>query len=216
MPIDEALAAAHARRLPPFLDSWRDSTLHGFGIPGGQDTVGYVVWGAEGAGVEPDAATDAMIYYLKGLQMPDGRWRLRERSPIESSDIEVTALAMRSLQLYAPPAWRKSTTQAVARRRRWLATAAARTTEDRAFQLFGLVWASGDRAVITERAQELAARAEARRRLGPIAASGMASDGYATGQAMTALRASGVAVGDDAYARGVRYLVSTQLADGSW
>ena len=44
----------------------------------------------------------------------------------------------------------------------------------------------------------------------------MASDAYATGQAMTALRASGVAVGDDAYARGVRYLVSTQLADGSW
>ena len=114
LPIDGAMAAAHARRLPPFLDSWRDSTLRGFGIPGGQDTVGYVVWGAEGAGVEPDAATDAMIYYLKGLQLPDGRWRVQTmRPPIESSDIEVTALAMRSLQFYAPPAWREEYAKAI-------------------------------------------------------------------------------------------------------
>jgi hypothetical protein len=34
---------------------------------------------------------------------------------------------------------------------------------------------------------------------------------------MTALRASGtVAVGDDVYARGVRYLLASQQADGSW
>ena len=218
LPIDQTLAASHQKRLPPFLDSWRDSTLHGFGIPGGQDTVGYVVWGAEGAEVEADAATDAMIYYLKGLQMPGGWWRLAaNRPPIESSEIEVTALAMRSLQHYAPAAWRKDYDAAVAAAARWLATAQPRTTEDRAFQLFGMVWAGGDRVVIQRLAQELLREQKPDGGWSPIAVSGMAADAYATGQAMSALRASGVvAAGDDAYARGVRYLLSTQLADGSW
>ena len=218
LPIDETMATAHAKRLPPFLDSWRDSALRGFGIPGGQDTVGYVVWGAQGAGIEPDAATDAMIYYLKGLQLPDGRWRVQTmRPPIESSDIEVTALAMRSLQFYAPPAWREEYVAAVRAASGWLATAVARTTEDRAFQILGLVWADADRTLIRKLGQELAREQKPDGGWAPIAASGMASDAYATGEAMTALRASGVAAaGDDVYARGVRYLLSTQLADGSW
>jgi hypothetical protein len=42
----------------------------------------------------------------------------------------------------------------------------------------------------------------------------MAAD--ATGQPMSARREAGVVQSDDAYARGVLYLLSTQLADGSW
>lgn len=45
----------------------------------------------------------------------------------------------------------------------------------------------------------------------------MASDAYATGQALVALREAGtMAVTDPAYRRGVEYLLSTQLEDGSW
>ena len=218
LPVDEAQAMAHAKRLPPFLDSWRDSTLHGFGIPGAQDTVGYVVWGAIGAGIQADAATDAMLYYLKGLQLADGGWRVQTmRPPIESSDIEVTALAMRSLQLLAPPAWRKQYDVAVRAAAKWLASAQPRTTEDRAFQLFGLAWTNADRALIRRQAQELLREQKPDGGWSPIAASGMRSDAYATGQALTALRESGaVSAGDDTYARGVRYLLSTQQADGSW
>jgi ankyrin repeat protein len=218
LPVDETQAAAHARRLPPFLDSWRDSALHGFGIPGAQDTVGYVVWGAAGAGIQSDAATDAMLYYLKGLQLRDGRWRVQTmRPPIESSDIEVTALAMRSLQLLAPPAWRQEYDAAVQGAARWLASATARTTEDRAFQLLGLAWSRADRSLVQERAQELLREQKADGGWSPIAASGMSSDAYATGQVLAALNESGaIGPGHGAYARGVRYLVSTQQADGSW
>ena len=45
----------------------------------------------------------------------------------------------------------------------------------------------------------------------------MTSDAYATGQALVALREAGaIAVTDPAYKRGVEYLLSTQLEDGSW
>jgi hypothetical protein len=45
----------------------------------------------------------------------------------------------------------------------------------------------------------------------------MASDAYATGQALVALSESAqVAVTDSAYKRGVQYLISNQRADGSW
>jgi squalene cyclase len=43
------------------------------------------------------------------------------------------------------------------------------------------------------------------------------SDAYATGQALVALAESGgVATHDRAYAQGVKFLLSTQLEDGSW
>jgi len=43
------------------------------------------------------------------------------------------------------------------------------------------------------------------------------TDAYETGQALVALNLSGqVATSDPAYQRGVAYLLSTQLADGSW
>jgi N-acyl-D-amino-acid deacylase len=45
----------------------------------------------------------------------------------------------------------------------------------------------------------------------------MESDAYATGQALAALRESGVVdPGDQAVGRGVAYLLRTQLEDGSW
>ena len=45
----------------------------------------------------------------------------------------------------------------------------------------------------------------------------MASDAYSTGQALVALREAGIlSPRDPRYQRGVRYLVDSQLEDGSW
>jgi len=45
----------------------------------------------------------------------------------------------------------------------------------------------------------------------------LASDAYATGQALVALLESGVVAATDAtYMRGVAFLLATQLEDGSW
>jgi hypothetical protein len=43
----------------------------------------------------------------------------------------------------------------------------------------------------------------------------LASDAYATGQALVALCEAGL-VGSTAYKRGVKFLLKTQLEDGSW
>ena len=54
-----------------------------------------------------------------------------------------------------------------------------------------------------------------RRRLAQLPT--LASDAYATGQAMVALeQAKAIRVSDLAFQRGVRYLLNTQLEDGSW
>jgi squalene cyclase len=44
----------------------------------------------------------------------------------------------------------------------------------------------------------------------------LASDAYATGQALFTLRTVGVSDGDPALQRGIGFLVRTQRADGSW
>ena len=44
----------------------------------------------------------------------------------------------------------------------------------------------------------------------------LASDAYATGVALYALAQSGMSPQDPVYRRGVDYLLSTQLSDGSW
>jgi squalene cyclase len=44
----------------------------------------------------------------------------------------------------------------------------------------------------------------------------MESDAYDTGHALFALHTAGLPVSDPVYRRGVRYLLNTQMADGSW
>ena len=44
----------------------------------------------------------------------------------------------------------------------------------------------------------------------------MASDAYATGQALYALHVAGVSVTSGTYQKGTSYLLRTQLEDGSW
>jgi hypothetical protein len=216
--VDKRAADAHRARMAPFVAGWRDSTLRGFGIPGNQDTVGYVLYGLVGAGVPQDASTDALAYYMKGLQQPDGRWRLSTmRPPIESSEIEVTAVALRALQRYAPPARRAEYAAAVTGATGWLAAATPTHTEDRAFQLLGLAWGGGDREIRRRLTQELVAEQRPDGGWAPIARTAMASDAYATGQALVALAENDPSVvRGDAYKRGVAFLLRTQLADGSW
>ena len=89
------------------------------------------------------------------------------------------------------------------------------TTEDRAFQILGLVWAGGNKDTVRTAACGLIA--EQRPNGGWAQHASLASDAYATGQALVALHEAGaVAIKDEAYQRGVKFLVSTQLEDGSW
>jgi hypothetical protein len=93
------------------METWRERLLQNIGIPGNQDTVSYILLGTAAENYAPDAATDAAARYLKGRQASDGHWWIQEpRNPLESSDIQVTAVSMRAIQVYAPKILRCSKT----------------------------------------------------------------------------------------------------------
>jgi ankyrin repeat protein len=89
------------------------------------------------------------------------------------------------------------------------------TTEDRTFRLFGLVWTGASETERREAARALVATQ--REDGGWSQLAGRPSDAYATGEVLVALReAGGIATTDPVYVRGLRFLLRTQAADGSW
>ena len=147
---------------------------------------------------------------------PDGRFKCRTvRPPLETSDLQVTAATIRSLLAYAPKSRQTEYRSAVDRAVRWLEKAEPASTEDHVFQILGLIWGGGSREAIRKTASQLLALQRSDGGWGQIPP--LASDAYATGQALVALRQSGILPTDNAqYQRGVQYLVQSQLEDGSW
>jgi hypothetical protein len=130
-----------SRVIAAYLDSWRERALQNQAIAGGADTVSYLLFGLAESRQRPDAATDAHAILLKRRQSSDGHWALNTlRPPIESNDVEVTAVTMRALQTFAPVAHRGEFDEAIARACKWLLTARATSTEERAFRVLGLTW----------------------------------------------------------------------------
>lgn len=216
IPFDETLARNQLRKTASYLDDWRERTLQNHGIPGDTDSVGYVLMGLAAERHAPDAATDAMARFVRVQQAANGSWQLlAHRPPIESSDVEVTVSAIRSLQVYAP-AWERAASQAAIRRAAaWLKRATLRSNEDHAFRLLGLAWTKSGKRAITAAAGALIARQ--RDDGGWSQLPYLESDAYATGQALVALVESGaVRPSDPVYRRGVQFLLSSQHADGSW
>ena len=214
--VDEQAVSASRARIATYLESWRERTLQNIAIAGGQDTINYLLVGLSADGHPADMATDAQALWLLRRQRADGRWPVGTiRPPIESNDIEVTALSMRALQLYAPKANRAEYTRAVGRARDWLASTKGEVTEALAFRLLGLGWAEAGEDALRAAARDLLALQ--RRDGGWAQEPSLESDSYATGEALTALRESGMAAADDpAVRRGVEFLLRTQLQDGSW
>jgi len=90
-------------------------------IAGAQDTISYLLFGLAVEHYQPDAATDAQAIWLKRRQAPNGQWPIQTiRPPIESNDIEVTAVSLRALQAFAPPAQRAEYAKSVERAAQWL------------------------------------------------------------------------------------------------
>jgi ankyrin repeat protein len=215
-PVDDDIALKQLATIGSYIESWRERVLQGEGIPGLSDTISYILLGMAAENYPPDRATDALARYLKGRQSPDGRWRIRDhRPPLETSDISDTAISLRAIQTYGLKAQRQEYEKAVQLGARWLENAQPESTEDRAFQLLGLTWAGRNKESIRKAARALIA--EQRSDGGWAQIPTLASDAYATGQALVALKDSAaLGVADPVYKRGIQFLMSTQFADGSW
>ena len=97
----------------------------------------------------------------------------------------------------------------------WLRSTPTVTADDRNMQLLGLAWGGADRTSLRTLADAILATQ--RTDGGWSQRAELASDPYATGQALFALSSAiGLAPTDAAYQRGVKFLLSTQRADGSW
>jgi ankyrin repeat protein len=215
-PIDEELERTQLKAAALFVELWRERSLQAWPIPGDTATVSYILVGLNAGKHAPDLATDAWARYLKNRQSTDGRWAdPSHRPPLEASAFQATATSIRALQAYAPQARRADFESAIRLGAEWLKSAKPQTNEDRAFQLLGLVWSGASADTVTEISRDLVA--DQRADGGWAQHASLASDAYATGQALVALRESGVvALTDDAYKRGASFLLSTQLEDGSW
>lgn len=174
-------------------------------------SVGYELLDAAARRSPANAYTDAVVHYVKAMQTPEGYWQTAgSRPPITSDDIITTAMAVNILRVYGP-----SNTAETGRAANWLESAAATTTQERAFQVLGLAWAKAPRASIDRALQSLIASQRADGGWAQLPQ--MASDAHATGQALYAMHEGAkLPVTAEAYRKGVRYLMSTQLADGSW
>jgi hypothetical protein len=214
--VDETIAKRQRERIALYLDDWRERALLLQGIPGDSDTMSPILNGLAAERHAPDAATDAMTRFIRLQQTDDGHWRVfAHRPPMELGDVKSTVEGMRALQAYAPANERTLADDSIRRAAAWLTNAQPDGTQERAYHVLGLHRAHAGNAAVAAAGQRLISLQRADGGWSQLPT--LDSDAYATGQALTVLLEAGaLRASDPVVQRGVRFLLKTQLADGSW
>ncbi|MDC0325765.1 ankyrin repeat domain-containing protein [bacterium] len=194
----------------------RDTYLRGGALPGNQDTTSRILFGLNGENYPADANTDAMVAQLMTKQNSDGRWHVTaHRPPSEYSDISNTAFAIQAIQAYAPPGLKKTALRSIQKARQYLNHAQPEAMEDHIGKLLGLRWAEAKSSEIQKAGKALLALQRSDGGWSQLPT--LSSDAYATGFALFALREGmGLRKDHEAVQKGIIYLLSIQLDDGSW
>jgi hypothetical protein len=199
------------------LADWAKRTPDRKSFLGGQaDTAAYALLTLDQGGWKPDATTRAVAQYLLLRNRDLDHWRnVSNRPPSEASPFTTTALAVRGLTVYGAADQKEQIAKRIAAARGWLLRTTARDNEERVFRIWGLKYAGTRPADLRTAVAELLKQQG--KDGGWSQTETLQPDVYATGSALTVLhRAGGIPVGDAAYQRGVRFLLSKQLPDGSW
>ena len=214
--IDAAELKKQLEFIADFLNSKRDSFLDGKGTGGQVDTAGYALATLAAGGWQPDDTTAAVTEYLLLYQQDADRWKTgSNRPPSEASQFTTNFVGIRGLRAFATAEQMERSARRIAQVRQSLAELAAKDTEDRVFRLQVLKEAAAPSADIEAAAKDLVATQRADGGFSQL--EDMESDAYATGTALVALhQAGGMPTSDRVYQRGLRFLLKTQLEDGSW
>ncbi len=214
--VDENAAAEHLKTAKLQWVAAEQPLLQLLAVPGGADTTLYSLLQMAAQGAPADRTIDAMVHYVAADQHSGGNWHAVgiARAPMQDGDFSRTAFAIRMLREYGPAGRKTEFNQRIGRAAAWLKASEARTTEDRTMQLLGLHWAHADRETLGPLMGQLTA--QQRSDGGWAQTPELASDAYATGEALYTLHQLGTAASDPAYKRGVEFLLRTQRPDGSW
>jgi hypothetical protein len=136
------------------------------------------------------------------------------RPPLNFDAFAPTAYMIRALRAYGRPENDDDTRQRIVRAGKWLLDAKPSRTQEHAFRVLGLTWASADRRSIDAAARALQALQRADGGFSQLPA--ISSDAYATGVALFALHEAGMLPAHRVYQAGLKYLLTTQAADGTW
>jgi len=214
--VDDATAAMQSKTVRLQWASFEPLILQRVDPPGAMDSLMYSVLHLAVEGGAPDHTVDAIIHNIAGEQRRAGNWTISgvARPPMEDGDFSRTAICLRSLSAFPLPGRKAEFEERIQRAAAWLKAATPRTTEDRSMQLLGLKWANVDRRATEDGLKKLIAlqRADG----GWAQTPNLTSDAYATGEVLYTIHELGVSASEEAYRRGVTYLLKTQLADGSW
>ena len=160
--------------------------------------------------------TDVSVDFMMAQAKLDGSFLAESgRAPLETGDIHLTAMAIRSIQLYASAAKKQHVNELVANTRKWLENTHTDQQQELAFQLLGLYWCGSNSNYKTKVAKKL--RSMQNEDGGWSQLPTLKSDAYATGQTLYALYESGMEKPEDAtYQKGLNYLLKTQDEEGAW
>jgi ankyrin repeat protein len=204
---------AFQERLKQITSTINAVALEGAAALGGADNNLYAAEALVRAGYPANRITDFLAANLAASQGGDGGWHLPgySRSPLQDSDFSRTAMAMRTLKTYGTPGRSAETKQRLERGKQFLLHAQPVILEDMDMRLAGVAAAGASATELRKLAEPIM---EMQRPDGGWAQRhGFPSDAYATGMTLWALDEAGVKHPD---ARGVKFLLGTQSADGSW
>ena len=216
IPVDEKAARKQRELTGLALDQVRSRRLERVENPFVQPVVtGYYSLAFAAQGYEPDENTDAIVIDMAGRQTPGGYWiAFTHRPPMEFSRIKSTAFAIKTIVSYGPPSLEEQFQRRIDKARLWLLESAPRGNEEEVFRLLGLAWSKADEEPIKQQLDELIAMQQEDG--GWKQLPHLKSDAYATSMALYALHEAGMKPIDPVYIKGVKYLLETQLEDGSW
>ncbi len=214
--IDDALLRKNMEFIDAFLGTNRTGYQQGRGQGGQVATAGHALWTLELGSWQRNETTAAVTDYLLQAHRESTFWRATsQRPPSEGSPFTTSFLALRALQFYGSAEQQDRIAQRTRVVRDWLLRTPAKDTEDRVFRLWALKLAGAHPVEVQRAAQDLLGA----QRFGGgwTQLEATPPDAYATGSALVALHeAADLAPSDPVYRRGIRFLLKTQLPDGTW